>query len=250
MIPPFNSSNVCGKSFRRSNIQLLVCRENLGTNAKVSNLAQMVRAARYEYFIVNDSDIRVEPDYLRQYLCPHWPISKIGLVTCLYRGIANASLGSRIEALGISSDFAAGVIVAQLVERGIRFGLGSTLAFRRRDLQAIGGFEALADYLADDYQLGSRIAALGLKVNLSDVVVETFLPQYTLRGFWDHQVRWARTIRDSRFMGYVGMGVTFGLPWALLALICARGSGWAWALLALTTVLRIVRSDRGWKSCA
>jgi ceramide glucosyltransferase len=226
------------KEFPRRNIQLLICRENLGTNTKVSNLAQMARAARYDCFIVNDSDIRVEPDYLRRIVAP-LSNPQIGLVTCLYRGIANASMGSRLEALGISTDFAAGVLVAQLVERGITFGLGSTLAFRRRELEAIGGFEALVDYLADDYQLGNRIAALGLKIELSDVVVETFLPQYTLRGFWDHQVRWARTIRDSRFMGYVGMGVTFGLPWALLALICAGGSGWAWALLALTAVLRV-----------
>jgi ceramide glucosyltransferase len=226
------------KEFPHHNIQLLVCRENLGANTKASNLAQMVNAARNEYFIVNDSDIRVAPDYLR---CVVSPLSnpQIGLVTCLYRGVANASLGSRLESLGIGTDFSAGVLVAQLVERGIRFGLGSTLAFRRRDLRAIGGFESLVDYLADDYQLGSRIAELGLKVKLSDVVVDTFLPQYTLRGFWDHQVRWARTIRDSRFMGYVGLGVTFGLAWALLALICARGAGWAWALLALTAVLRI-----------
>jgi ceramide glucosyltransferase len=198
----------------------------------------MVKAARYQYFIVNDSDIRVEADYLRRIVAP-LSDPEVGLVTCLYRGVANASLGSRLEALGISTDFAAGVLVAQLVERGIKFGLGSTLAFRRGDLDAIGGFEALVDYLADDYQLGCRIAALGLQVKLSDVVVETFLPQYTLSGFWDHQVRWARTIRDSRFMGYVGMGVTFGLPWALLALICARGAGWACALLVLTAVLRV-----------
>jgi len=226
------------QEFPQRNIQLLICRENLGTNTKVSNLAQMVRAARHEYFIVNDSDIRVEADYLRRIVAPLADL-KIGLVTCLYRGIANASLGSRLEALGISTDFAAGVLVAQLVERGIRFGLGSTLAFRRRDLDAIGGFKVLVDYLADDYQLGSRIAALGLQVKLSDVVVETFLPQYTLRGFWDHQVRWARTIRDSRFMGYVGLGATFGLPWALLTLICAWGAGWACALLVLTAVLHI-----------
>ena len=226
------------KEFPRRAIQLLICSETLGANTKVSNLVQMARAAHHEYFIVNDSDIRVEPDYLRRIVAP-LSNPQIGLVTCLYRGIANASLGSRLESLGISTDFAAGVLVAQLVERGIRFGLGSTLAFRRRDLQAIGGFEALVDYLADDYQLGSRMAALGLKVKLSDVVVETFLPQYTLRGFWNHQVRWARTIRDSRFMGYVGLGLTFGLPWALLALLFARGAGWAWALLALAAVLRI-----------
>ena len=226
------------KEFPLGNIQLLICRQNLGANTKVSNLAQMVGAAHYEYFVVNDSDIRVQPDYLRRVMTP-LSDPQTGLVTCLYRGIANASLGSHLESLGISTDFSAGVLVAQLVERGIRFGLGSTLAFRRADLQAIGGFESLVDYLADDYQLGSRIAALGLKIKLSDVVVETFLPQYTLRGFWDHQVRWGRTIRDSRFFGYVGLGVTFGFPWALLTLIFARGAGWAWALLALTTLLRI-----------
>jgi ceramide glucosyltransferase len=131
------------------------------------------------------------------------------------------------------------VLVAENIEHGIRFGLGSTLAFRRRDLQAIGGFEALVDYLADDYQLGSRIAALGLKVKLSDDVVETFLPRYSLRAFLDHQLRWARTVRDSRFWGYVGLGLTFGLPWAALTLILARGTAWAWALFALTAAMRV-----------
>jgi ceramide glucosyltransferase len=219
-------------------ITLMVCRENLGANTKVSNLAQMVREARHEYLIVNDSDIRVEPDYLRRVLAP-LADPKVGLVTCLYCGIANATLGSRLESLGISTDFCAGVLVAQTVENGIRFGLGSTLAFRRRDLQAIGGFEALVDYLADDYQIGSRIATLGLKVKLSDVVVDTFLPRYTLRGFFDHQLRWARTVRDSRFWGYVGLGLTFGLPWVVLALIFSRGAAWAWALLACTAAIRL-----------
>ena len=223
--------------FPQRPIRLMVCPERLGSNTKVSNLAQMVRQARYEYIIVNDGDIRVEPDYLRRVLAPLTD-PKVGLVTCLYRGIANATLGSRLESLGISTDFAAGVLVAQTVENGIRFGLGSTLAFRRRDLQAIGGFEALVDYLADDYQIGSRIAALGLKVKLSDVVVDTFLPRYTLRGFFDHQLRWARTVRDSRFWGYVGLGLTFALPWALLALIFSRGAVWVWALLACTAVMR------------
>jgi ceramide glucosyltransferase len=224
--------------FPRHAIRSMVCLENLGANTKVSNLAQMVREARHEYVIVNDSDIRVEPDYLRRVLAP-LADPEVGLVTCPYRGIANSTLGSRLESLGISTDFAAGVLVAQNVESGIRFGLGSTLAFRRRDLQAIGGFEVLLDYLADDYQIGSRIAALGLKVKLSGAVVETFLPRYTFRGFLNHQLRWARTIRDSRFWGYVGLGLTFGLPWAALALIFARGAGWAWALLACTAAMRV-----------
>ena len=224
--------------FPQRAIRLMVCREDLGANTKVSNLAQMVREARCQQLIVNDSDIRVEPDYLSRVLAP-LKDAGIGLVTCLYRGVANSTLGSRLEVLGIGTDFAAGVLVAQTVENGIRFGLGSTLAFRRRDLEAIGGFEAIVDYLADDYQIGSRIAALGLRVKLSDVVVETFLPRYTFRGFLDHQLRWARTVRDSRFWGYVGTGLTFGLPWAALALICAKGAGWAWMLLAGTAVLRI-----------
>ena len=224
--------------FPQSAIRLVLCPEKLGNNIKVSNLAQMVRQSYREYIIVNDSDIRVEPDYLRRVLAPLNDV-KIGLVTCLYRGVANSTLGSRLESLGISSDFCAGVLVAENIEHGIRFGLGSTLAFRRRDLQAIGGFEALVDYLADDYQLGSRIAALGLKVKLSDDVVETFLPRYSLRAFLDHQLRWARTVRDSRFWGYVGLGLTFGLPWAALTLILARGTAWAWALFALTAAMRV-----------
>jgi ceramide glucosyltransferase len=224
--------------FPQQAIRLMVCRENLGANIKVSNLAQMVREARHEYLIVNDSDIRVEPDYLRRVMAP-LNDPQVGLVTCLYRGIANSTLGSRLESLGISTDFSAGVLVAQNVENGIRFGLGSTLAFRRCDLQAIGGFEIIADYLADDYQLGSRIAALCLKVHLSDVIVDTFLPRYTLGDFMAHQLRWARTVRDSRFWGYVGLGMTFGMPWVVLALIFARGATWAWALLAFTAALRV-----------
>jgi ceramide glucosyltransferase len=224
--------------FSQRAIRLMVCPERLGANVKVSNLAQMVGEARHEYVIVNDSDIRVEPDYLRRVLAP-LSDAKVGLVTCLYRGVANSSVGSRLESLGISTDFCAGVLAAQTVENGMRFGLGSTLAFRQRDLRMIGGFEAFADDLADDYQIGSRISALGLKVKLSDVVVETFLPRYTLRGFADHQLRWARTVRDSRFWGYVGLGLTFGLPWAMLLLLVAHGAGWAWGLLAATLAMRI-----------
>lgn len=222
--------------FPQRAIQLIVCAKRLGTNVKVSNLAQMLPHARYDLLIVNDSDIRVEPDYLRRVLAP-LADSNTGLVTCLYRGMPNSTLGSRLEALGISTDFCPGVLVARQLE-GIKFGLGSTMAFRRRDLATIGGFEGFADYLADDYHLGQRIAALGLKVELSDVVVETFLPRYSVREFLAHQLRWARAVRDSRFWGYVGLGISFGLVWAVLALIFAGGAAWAWGLLGLTTAMR------------
>jgi ceramide glucosyltransferase len=209
----------------------------LGANTKVGNLAQMLRVARHDVIVVNDSDIRVATDYLGRVTAP-LARPEVGLVTCLYRGIANRTLGSKLESLGISTDFAAGVLVARQME-GIKFGLGSTLAVRRRDLEAIGGFEALVDYLADDYQLGVRLGRQGWKIELSDVVVETFLPEYSLSGFLSHQLRWARTVRDSQFWGYVGLGLTFGLLWAVLALAFSGGAWWAWGMFALTVAMRV-----------
>jgi ceramide glucosyltransferase len=223
--------------FPRRAIRLVVCRENLGANTKVSNLVQMLPEARCEHLVVNDGDIRVTEDYLRR-VVPPLTDPKVGVVTCLYRGVAASALGSRLESLGISTDFAAGVLAARTLE-GIRFGLGSTLALRRSDLQSIGGFEALLDYLADDYELGKRLTARGLKGWLSEAVVETFLPAYSAREFLGHQLRWARTIRDARPWGYVGMLWTFGLPWAALALIAAHGAAWAWMLFAATITLRL-----------
>lgn len=224
--------------YPRRDIQLVVSERTLGTNTKVSTLAQMVPAARYDVLLVNDSDIRVAGDYLRRVIAPLADTS-VGLVTCLYRGIAGETLGSRLEALGISTDFVPGVLSARLLEGGLRFGLGSTLAFRRGALQAIGGFEALADYLADDYELGRRIAKTGHRVELSDMVVETFLPAYSVRQFVQHQLRWSRTIRDARRWGYQGLLLTFGVPWALATLVAARGASWAWLLFALTVTVRL-----------
>src|SRR5579872_422752 len=219
-------------------IRLFVSAKTLGANAKVSNLAQMVGEACYEHLIVNDSDIRVEADYLR---CVVAPLSdpQIGLVTCLYRGVPAATLGSRLEALGISTDFCPSVLAARQLEGGIRFGLGSTLAFRQADLERIGGFNSFVDYLADDYELGKRIADLGLKVELSEVVVETFLPSYGLLNFFAHQLRWARGVRDARSAGYAGLVFTFGVLWALIALLASAGALWAGIGLAVTLLLRL-----------
>jgi ceramide glucosyltransferase len=227
------------QEFPQCSIQLVVCSQNLGANTKVSNLVQILRAARYDHLIVNDSDIRVESDYLRRVIAP-LSQEQVGMVTCLYRGVASGTLGSRLEAIGISTDFSAGVLVARCIEGGVRFGLGSTLALRRRDLNAIGGFEAFVDYLADDYELGKSIAGLGLEVCLSEALVETVLPAYDLKGFLEHQLRWARSVRDSRPWGYAGLLFTFGVPWVLLVVIATRGAAWAWGLAAGVAMLRIV----------
>lgn len=218
-------------------IRLVVSPNKLGANVKVSNLEQMLATARYEHLIVNDSDICVEPDYLRRVIAP-LADEHVGMVTCLYRGVAAPTFGSQLEALGISTDFCAGVLVARQLEGGLRFGLGSTLAFRRTDLECIGGFRSIVDFLADDYELGRRIAALGLKVVLSDVVVETHLPAYDLREFLAHQLRWARGVRDSRAAGYIGLVSTYGLMWALLGLIASHAAPWSGAVLGTTALLR------------
>jgi ceramide glucosyltransferase len=235
--PAIESVKALKQEFPACRIQLVVCPKTLGPNVKVSNLAQMVPEARHDFLIVNDSDIRVEPDYLRRVTKP-LADERVGMVTCLYRGVASATLGSHLEALGISTDFCPGVLVARQLE-GVRFGLGSTLAFRRSGLERIGGFISFVDYLADDYELGKRLSGLGLAVDLSGLVVETYLPRYGLRDFLAHQLRWARGVRDARAGGYLGLVFTFGLFWALLALGSSHGALWAWLTLAVTLSLRL-----------
>lgn len=235
--PAVGSVRQLQSEFPALSIRLIVCHKALGANVKVSNLALMLAEARYQHLLVNDGDIRVEADYLRRVMAP-LTSPKVGMVTCLYRGVAAATLGSRIESLGISTDFCAGVLAARQLEDGLKFGLGSTMAFRRSDLEKIGGFESFADYLADDYELGRRIAGLGLEVKLSDVVVETNLPAYRVPEFLSHQLRWARGVRDSRSGGYFGLVLTYGLLWSCAVLAASRGALWAWVLAGTTLVLR------------
>ena len=227
------------REFPQRSIQLVVCPKILGPNVKVSNLEQMVQAAKYQHLLVNDSDIQVERDYLRRIIAPLTD-NEVGLVTSLYRGVAASTLGSQLESLGISTDFGAGVVVARWLESGLHFGLGSTLAFRRKELESLGGFKAIVDFLADDYELGQRIASLGLHVLLSDVVVETHVPAYDFSGFLSHQMRWARGVRDARLGGYIGLVSTFGFLWGLLGVLFASGARWAWIVFGIVLVLRIL----------
>ena len=234
--PAIASVDWLRRDFPDRNIRLVVCSENLGANVKVSNLEQMVRGAQYEHLVVNDSDIVVESDYLRSVIAP-LEDPQVGTVTCLYRGIAAPTMGSKLEALGIM-DFCSSVLVAEQLERGLHFGLGSTLAFRRTELNRIGGFRSMVDFLADDYELGRRIAGLGRKILLSEIVVETRLPAYDMRDFLGHQLRWARGVRDARRSGYIGLVSTFGIAWALLAVLAAGASPWSWLVLAAMLLLR------------
>ena len=209
-------------------------------NGKVGVLADLAREARHPVLVVNDSDIGVPRDYLRRVVAP-LEDPGVGMVTCLYRGEAESWPG-RLEAIGIATDFAPSVLVAPLV--GVsEFALGATMVFRAEDLRRIGGFAAIADYLADDYQLSRRIRELGLRVVISKVVVETNLPDASWREAWLHQLRWARTIRVSRGGGYLGMPLTAATLWALL--LALGGLWWpATALMALRLAAGLLVSAR------
>jgi len=225
------------REFPSHDIRLVECGPAQGPNAKVSTLARLMREAKYNHFVVNDSDIRVEHDYLRRIVAP-MENGRVGMVSCLYRAEAGRSLASRIEALTVATDFAGGVLCAVALEGGLHFGLGSTMAFPREAAEAIGGFESLLEYLADDHELGRRIAAAGYRVVLSEAVVETFLPEYGWRAMFEHQLRWARTVRDLRKWGYAAVLVTFGLPWAMAATLFAGAAGWSLTLLAAVAAAR------------
>jgi len=224
--------------FPQINIRMVECPQRLGANGKVSNLAQMLASARFEHVLVNDADIAVSPKYL-QHVMGVFADQKVGLVTVPYFGMAQGGLWSRMEALGIATDFMAGVLTARKLEGGIRFGLGSTLATTRTALAAIGGFEALVDQLADDYELGVRMVRAGFGVELAHEVVSTTVPAYTLRGFCEHQMRWSRSTRDSRRAGYAGLGVTYVLPWAMLTVLASGGELWSVTLLSVALLVRV-----------
>ena len=186
-------------------------------NRKVGLLVELSRHAKYPLRVVNDSDIKVDADYLATVTAPLVDPG-VGVVTCLYRVKAH-NVQAAWEALGIMTDFMPSTMVAQLI--GVReFGLGSTLAFRAEDLEKAGGFESFADYIADDYQLAKSITALGKRVVLSTYVVETTLGEATWLGVWRHQLRWARTIRLSKGAGYLGLPITQAGLWIVIAWLC------------------------------
>jgi hypothetical protein len=298
------------REFPQCAIRLIECPERLGPNGKVSSLAQLAVHARYEFLLINDSDITVSPRYLERVMAgfaadaspsaiqeamaaspignelggsqtaalenqkdalaavaahthpsslrafssapalsaqpPAKVVAKdaktpppVGLVTSLYRGRAHRTLPSHFEALGIATDFAPGVLVSKWFEGGLRFGLGATLAVRRDALEDAGGLLGLVDYLADDYELGARVAKAGYRVALSPEIVETAVPPYRWRDFADHQMRWLRTVREARPWGYTGMVVTHGLGWALINLLVSGLSPISLWLLALSFFLRL-----------
>jgi ceramide glucosyltransferase len=224
--------------FPQRRIRLFVGCEELGSNRKVNKLARLAREAQHEVLALTDGDVRVAPEYLREVVAP-FADGKIGAVTSFYRAITERNFGAELEAIGASSDFFAGVLMANWME-GMTFGLGASIVTTKHWIEEIGGFEAIADMHSDDYELGHRIAKAGGKVLLSRETVWTMYSAQTLRGFWDHQVRWARTVRLCRPLSYVGLVFTHGLPWALVAAAVAPSKWIAAEYLLAYAILRLV----------
>lgn len=240
--------------FPERSIRLVECPRQLGTNGKVSTLAQLAAEARHDVLLINDSDITVGTRYLERVMrcfaaSPQRDARRmeqtappVGLVTALYRGRAHGAVASRLEALGIATEFIPGVLVSKWIEGGLHYGLGSTLAVRRDALEKAGGLLALVDHLADDYELGARVAQAGYRVELCAEVVETSVPPYGWRGYFDHQLRWLRTVRCSRPGGYAGLVFTHGLGWAALNVLASGLSPVSLWLLGLSFFLRLAQA--------
>jgi len=225
------------KEFPGRRIEICSGAEQIGTNRKVNNLALLTKKARYENLVQSDGDVRVGPMYLREVVAP-FADSSVGVVSCFYRGIAEENFWAELEAVGAASDFFPGALVANLPGH-VTFALGASVATTKSWLARIGGYEALADFLADDYEIGNRIHKAGAKVLLSREAVWTMYPAQTWRGFWEHQVRWARTVRLVRPASFLGLIFTHGLPLAILGLAVAPTLATGTGLLAAYLVLRL-----------
>ncbi|MGQ9517508.1 MAG: bacteriohopanetetrol glucosamine biosynthesis glycosyltransferase HpnI [Anaerolineae bacterium] len=216
----------------------LIVKEAFGTNRKASLLHHLADAAQHDILVISDSDMRATPDYLRKVVAP-LADAGVGLVTCSYKAGAPLNLTAGLEALHMGATFLPSVMVARKV-LNMRFALGATLALRKEDLDAVGGFAAIANYLADDYQLGARIAALGRRVFLSDYIITCYLGATSFLEQWEREVRWMRCSRVSRPLEYPGLLLTFCTPLSLILALISRFDAVSLRFLMVSLVLRWV----------
>ena len=223
--------------YPQKHINLLIGAEFFGANQKVNNLVRLTREAKHEVLALSDGDVRVSPNYLRNVVAPLRD-ENVGAVTSFYRSIAQNDLYAELEAVGTASDFFAGVLMAAWTE-GVKFTLGASVATTKSWIRKIGGFEAIAPFLADDYEIGRCVAQAHGRVVLSHETVSTMYPAQTLRSFWQHQLRWARTVRLCRPASYAALLFTQGLPWVIAAAVLAPAHWIAASYLLTYLVLRL-----------
>ncbi len=229
-------------------VKIVISGEPTGANAKVCSLRKMYAQAHHDYIVISDSDVHVKPNYLREVVAPLLD-PKVGMVTCMYRGVASGSIWSRLEALGMSVEMTSGVLVSELLE-GMKFALGPTMAIRRDVLGAVGGFDPLVVYCADDYVLGQRVAESGAQVVLSTHVIDHVVINRSLGASLLHQIRWMKSTRFSRPAGHFASVLSFAMPFGLLGWAGAMALGHpvlGFALLAGAIVNRVLMAAiAGW----
>lgn len=225
------------RDFPECAIRLLVGAPLLGTSPKMNNLCRLVQEAQYRHLVINDSDVRVESDYLQNAVSPLRD-PKVGVVTAFFRGFTEGNLASDLDAIGVPGDSSASVLVAQKFGR-IDFALGWTMATTKERLAEIGGFEAMANHHSDDFTLGNKIAARGYRIELMRKPVWMVFPRQSLLQFLRHELRWSIMLRNIRPIGYLGLATTFGLPWTALAVFAAHSTMVSAAYLAAYLILRL-----------
>jgi ceramide glucosyltransferase len=211
--------------FPLRSIRLVKNVARLGTNSKVNSLCRLVQEAKYELLVMSDSDVRVEPGYLREAAAP-FANSAVGAVTAFCQCLSGGSIAADLDALGMCLDSVPSALVARKLEGKMRFAFGWTMATTKRHLSEIGGWEAMANYHSDDFELGNRIARHGYRVELMFQPVQMVFPQETTGQYFRHELRWSIGLKNVRPAGYRGLLFTHGLPWALAAAAAAAGAGW------------------------
>ncbi len=197
--------------------RILVTGEPVWPNPPAHAFARMAEIARHDLLVTSDSDVEVDTKYLSE-IAPAFRESVAGMLTCVYRGLSRGSIWSALDASGMSVEMTAGVLVANLLE-GMKFGLGPTIAVRRRALDAIGGFKALGHYFSNDFVIGNMIAAQGFRVVLSRHIISHIVPPMNFRKMWQRQVRWATGTKYSRPKGHFGTVFVFAMPYGVLGLL-------------------------------
>lgn len=223
--------------------QIIVTGEPPWPNPPAYAFSRMAAAAQHDVLATSDSDVEVNRDHLKTVVAP-LTASQTGMVTCVYRGLNTGGFWSALDAIGMSVEMTAGVLVANLLE-GIKFGLGPTIVVRRDALEAIGGYRALGDYFSNDFMIGNLVAARGFTVTLSRHVISHVVPTMTFKRMWQRQVRWATGTKHSRAKGHFGTVFVFAVPYGLLGLaagLLLHRPGLGLTLLGLSIVNRLVEA--------
>jgi ceramide glucosyltransferase len=233
--------------FPRSSIRLVKGVARLGTNSKVNSLCRLVQEANYDLLVMSDSDVRVEPGYLREATAP-FADSAVGAVTAFCQCLSGGSLAADLDALGMCLDSVPGALVARKLEGKMQFAFGWTMATTKQRLAEIGGWEAMANYHSDDFELGNRIARQGYHVELMSQPVQMVFPRETAGQYFRHELRWSIGLKNVRPAGYWGLILTHGLPWALLAASVAAVAGWTGVAAAHLLAYCVLRLGLAWTS--